>query len=88
MEIIAVIGAGFSGGVVARDLAQNGYRVEVFDNRPHVAGNCHTERDLVSNVMVHKYGPHLEQVLVDARAAMPAARRKSAALPQGQKVTA
>ena len=35
-----------------------------------------------------EYLAALEQVLVDARAAMPAARRKSSALPRGQKVTA
>jgi UDP-galactopyranose mutase len=59
MEIIAVVGAGFSGSVIARELAQHGYSVEVFDNRSHVAGNCHSERDPISNVMIHKYGPHI-----------------------------
>jgi UDP-galactopyranose mutase len=59
MEIIAVVGAGFSGSVIARELALHGYSVEVFDNRSHVAGNCHSERDPISNVMIHKYGPHI-----------------------------
>jgi UDP-galactopyranose mutase len=59
MEIIAVVGAGFSGSVIARELAQHGYSVEVFDSRSHVAGNCHSERDPISNVMIHKYGPHI-----------------------------
>lgn len=31
----------------------------VFDSRSHVAGNCHTERDAETNVMVHIYGPHI-----------------------------
>jgi len=56
---IAIIGAGFSGAVVARELALKGYKVEIFDTRPHVAGNCHTERDEETNVMVHVYGPHI-----------------------------
>ena len=59
MKKIAIVGAGFSGAVVARELAEAGYEVEVFDGRSHVAGNCHTERDEESGVMVHKYGPHI-----------------------------
>lgn len=56
---IAVVGAGFSGAVIARELAQAGYRVVVFDERGHVAGNCHTERDAATGVMMHVYGPHI-----------------------------
>lgn len=59
MHEIAIVGAGFSGAVIARELAENGIYVEVFDSRPHVAGNCHTERDPDTGVMVHKYGPHI-----------------------------
>jgi len=43
---------------MARELAEAGHRVEVFDSRPHVAGNCHTERQ-EGDVMVHVYGPHI-----------------------------
>jgi len=32
---------------------------EVWDARSHIAGNCHTERDPATGVMVHKYGPHI-----------------------------
>ena len=56
---IAIVGAGFSGAVIANTLANQGFRATVFDTRPHVAGNCHTERDAQSGVMVHKYGPHI-----------------------------
>jgi UDP-galactopyranose mutase len=59
MSQIAVVGAGFSGAVVARELAETGIEVAVFDARTHVAGNCHTERDADTGVMVHKYGPHI-----------------------------
>ena len=55
---IAIVGAGFSGAVIARELAEAGHRVDVFDSRPHVAGNCHTERQ-DGDVMVHVYGPHI-----------------------------
>jgi UDP-galactopyranose mutase len=59
MKNIAIVGAGFSGAVIARQLAEAGCQVSVFDGRPHIAGNCHTERDLQTGVMVHSYGPHI-----------------------------
>ena len=55
---VAVVGAGFSGAVVARELAEVGHSIEVFESRDHVAGNCHTRRH-ESGVMVHVYGPHI-----------------------------
>ena len=45
--------------VIARELGQAGYQVDIFDSRPHIAGNCHTERDAQTDVMVHVYGPHI-----------------------------
>lgn len=55
-----VVGAGFSGAVVARSLAEKiDCTVDVFDERDHVAGNCHTSRDTSTGVMVHRYGPHI-----------------------------
>ena len=59
MQKICIVGAGFSGAVIARQLAEQGYPVDVFDSRPHVAGNCHTERDAETGVMAHVYGPHI-----------------------------
>jgi UDP-galactopyranose mutase len=59
LKTVAVIGAGFSGAVIANELAKAGYKAEVFDARPHVAGNCHSERDADTGVMVHVYGPHI-----------------------------
>ena len=56
----AVVGAGFSGAVVARELARHtDRRVVVFDEHPHLAGNCHTRRDEPTGVMLHEYGPHI-----------------------------
>ena len=55
---VAVVGAGFSGAVVARELAEAGHNIEVYESRDHVAGNCHTSRH-ASGVMVHVYGPHI-----------------------------
>jgi UDP-galactopyranose mutase len=56
---IAIVGAGFSGAVIAHQLANAGFVIEVYDARPHVAGNCHTERDAETGVMIHTYGPHI-----------------------------
>jgi UDP-galactopyranose mutase len=56
---IRVIGAGLSGAVIARKLSDFGFNVVVFDERSHIAGNCYSERDEDTGVMVHKYGPHI-----------------------------
>ncbi|CAN7582168.1 UDP-galactopyranose mutase [Pararhizobium sp. LjRoot235] len=56
---IAVVGAGLSGAVIGRELAEAGHEIEIFDTRSHIAGNCHTERDKETGVMVHVYGPHI-----------------------------
>jgi UDP-galactopyranose mutase len=56
---IAIVGAGFSGAVIANQLAHAGYNVEIFEARDHIAGNCHSERDEETGVMVHVYGPHI-----------------------------
>lgn len=53
------VGAGFSCAVIARELAQSGHQVTVIDQRSHTAGNCHSERDEQTGVMVHRYGPHI-----------------------------
>jgi UDP-galactopyranose mutase len=59
MRKIAIAGAGFSGAVIAQELGKAGYTIDVFDTRPHVAGNCHSQRDAETGVMVHTYGPHI-----------------------------
>lgn len=56
---IFFVGAGFSCAVIGRELAEAGHKVTILDARDHVGGNCHTERDADTNVMVHVYGPHI-----------------------------
>lgn len=56
---IALVGAGLSGAVIARQLAEAGHDCTVFDSRQHIAGNCHTYRDDKTDVMLHVYGPHI-----------------------------
>jgi len=55
---VGIAGAGFSGAVIARGLAEAGCEVSVFEARDHIAGNCHTARG-PNGVMVHRYGPHI-----------------------------
>ena len=52
-----IVGAGLSGGVVARELAETGKKVLIIERRNHIAGNMfdyHDERGF----LVQKYGPH------------------------------
>ncbi|MFA5537575.1 MAG: UDP-galactopyranose mutase [Gemmobacter sp.] len=56
---VLLVGAGLSGAVIGRELAEAGLAVTVIDARSHAAGNCHTERDAETGVMVHVYGPHI-----------------------------
>jgi len=55
---VLVVGAGFAGAVVARELAEAGWSVTVIDKRDHIAGNAY---DYINEhgIRVHKYGPHL-----------------------------
>ena len=52
-----IVGAGLTGAVVARQLADAGRRCLVIDRRRHIAGNCYTE--CVRGINVHKYGAHI-----------------------------
>ena len=54
-----MVGAGLSGAVIGRHLAELGHAITIVDARDHIAGNCHTERDAETGVLVHVYGPHI-----------------------------
>ncbi|SPF78706.1 UDP-galactopyranose mutase [Aliiroseovarius pelagivivens] len=56
---ILLVGAGLSGAVIGRELAEDGHQVTIVESRDHIAGNCHTERDGETGIMVHVYGPHI-----------------------------
>jgi len=55
---VLVVGAGFSGAVVAERLASHGKTVLVIDRRPHIGGNAYDRVD-AHGVLVHPYGPHI-----------------------------
>lgn len=56
---LLMVGAGLSGAVIGLKLAEAGNKVTVVDARDHIGGNCHTDRDPGTGVMVHVYGPHI-----------------------------
>lgn len=54
-----IVGCGFAGATVARELAERGKeRVLVIEKRNHVAGNCYDLYD-EHGIFVHQYGPHI-----------------------------
>ena len=54
-----IVGAGFSGSVVAAQMARNcGKKVMLVDRRPHIGGNAYDHYD-EAGILVHKYGPHI-----------------------------
>lgn len=52
-----VAGCGLTGSVIARQLAERGAQVEVWDRRAHIGGNMYDYVD-EHGFLVQKYGPH------------------------------
>jgi|TARA_R110002012_G_scaffold322104_2_gene555779 UDP-galactopyranose mutase len=56
---IIVVGAGFSGAVMAERLAsQSDKRVLILEQREHIGGNCYDYKN-ADGILIHQYGPHL-----------------------------
>ena len=55
---VLIVGAGFSGAVVAERLATRGVRVVIVDKRPHIGGNAYDTLDS-HGIHIHPYGPHI-----------------------------
>lgn len=56
-----IVGAGFSGSVLAYRLSEliNDCVIDIWEEKSHIAGNCFTQRDDETGIMVHRYGPHI-----------------------------
>ncbi len=54
-----LVGAGFSGAVIGRALAEAGHDVLIVDERAHIGGNCHCAPDRETGVLTHVYGRHI-----------------------------
>lgn len=52
-----IVGAGFSGLVLAERLGSIGKRCLILEKRDHIGGNCYDKRDR-NGVLYHVYGPH------------------------------
>ncbi|MBF0471925.1 MAG: UDP-galactopyranose mutase, partial [Gammaproteobacteria bacterium] len=54
-----VVGAGLSGAVMARQLAEEGgWRVLVVEGKSHIAGHCY-DSATADGIYLHHYGPHI-----------------------------
>lgn len=59
MKTNLIVGAGFSGATMARQLAEKlGEKVVVIDAKEHIAGNAYDYRDH-NGIMIHQYGSHI-----------------------------
>jgi UDP-galactopyranose mutase len=56
--MILIVGAGFSGAVIARELAEANHSVVIIDKRDHIGGNAFDSINEF-NIRIHKYGPHI-----------------------------
>lgn len=55
---VLVVGAGFAGCVIGRELADEGHSVIVVERRAHLGGNAYDEFD-THGLLIHRYGPHI-----------------------------
>ncbi|MBW6471769.1 MAG: UDP-galactopyranose mutase [Anaerolineaceae bacterium] len=52
-----IVGAGLYGSVFAHEAKKRGKSCLVIDKRPHIGGNCYTER--IEDIEIHVYGAHI-----------------------------
>ncbi len=52
-----IVGGGLTGSVIARELAEQGYKVLIIERRDHIGGNMYDYIDK-NGVLVQEYGPH------------------------------
>lgn len=58
MDKIIIVGSGFSGSVLAREIAENlNRKVLLIEKRNHIGGNAYDEKDKYG-IIIQKYGPH------------------------------
>src|SRR5215471_2045518 len=55
---VVIVGAGFSGSVLAERSASHHHQVLLLDRRPHIAGNAYDHHD-AAGILMHQYGPHI-----------------------------
>lgn len=58
MYEVIIVGAGFAGSVIARELALKGKKVLILEKRAQIGGNMYEEIGK-NGIPFHKYGPHI-----------------------------
>jgi len=58
MKNAIIVGCGISGATVANILANNGWKVTIYEKQDHIGGNCYDSYDK-NGILIHNYGPHI-----------------------------
>lgn len=56
---IVIVGTGFTGAYIGRNLAEQGWNVKILERRDHIGGQMFDKIDEETGCLVHKYGPHI-----------------------------
>ena len=56
-KIVEIFGSGISGCTIARLYAEKGYKVNLYESKKIIGGNCYDFLD--KKIYVHKFGPHI-----------------------------
>lgn len=56
---IVIVGAGFTGSYIGRNLAENGWKVKIVEKKNHIAGHVYDKVDEETGCLVHEFGPHI-----------------------------
>lgn len=54
-----IVGTGLFGAVFAQQAVENGRSVLLLESRGHIGGNCYSEPQEGTNIIVHRYGTHI-----------------------------
>ena len=58
-KTLFLIGAGLHNAVLAREMANIGFNVKIYEQRSHIGGNCFDTTDKKTGILYHAYGPHI-----------------------------
>lgn len=56
---ITIVGTGFTGAYIGRNLAERGWNVRLLERRNHIGGQMFDKIDEETGCLVHEYGPHI-----------------------------